>query len=110
MSFETINSVLVADIGSVHPRLLLIDVVEGQYRLIASGRARSTAEPPLGNVSLGIDHAARHLTELTGREILSSNAEQLFLIPETNGHGADEFLATSSAGRPMRVFLVGLTP
>jgi hypothetical protein len=85
-------------------------VVEGQDRLIAAARARTTAEPPLGNVSLGVDHAARQLTELTGRELLSSNAEQLFLMPEANGHGADEFLATGSAGRPMRVFLVGLTP
>ena len=31
MAFEHVSSVLVADIGSVHTRLLLIDLVEGQY-------------------------------------------------------------------------------
>ncbi len=57
---DDINSILVADIGSVHTRLVLIDMVEGQYRLIASSRARTTAEPPLNNVSLGLDHAAQN--------------------------------------------------
>ena len=45
-----------------------------------------------------------------GRGLLSLEADQMFIMPEAGGHGVDEFLATSSAGRPMRVFLVGLTP
>jgi hypothetical protein len=110
MAFENINSILIADIGSVHTRLVLIDQVEGQYRLIASSRSRTTAEPPLSNVSLGLERAAQEMTTLIGRELVDPRAEQLFLIPEANGHGIDEFVATSSAGRPMRVFLVGLTP
>ncbi|MBN1963982.1 MAG: glutamate mutase L [Anaerolineae bacterium] len=110
MAFEDINSVLVADIGNVHTRLLLIDLVEGQYRLISSSRARSTAEPPLSSVSLGLEHAARHMTELSGRQLINPEGKQLFIIPEVEGHGADEFLVTSSAGRPLRVALVGLTP
>ncbi len=109
-SFDHINSILVADIGNVHTRLVLIDIVEGQYKLVASARSRTTAEPPLGSASLGIEHAAQHLTSLIGRRLLGPSAEQMFQIPETNGHGVDEFLATSSAGRPMRVFLIGLTP
>ena len=50
---------MVADIGSAYTRLVLIDLVEGQYRLIASSRAHTTAEPPLNRVSLGLDHAAQ---------------------------------------------------
>ena len=110
MAMERVNSVLVADIGNVHTRLLLIDLVEGQYRLVASARARTTAEPPLGNVTLGLDYAAQSMTELIGRVLISQDGEHLFLTPESGGHGVDTFLATSSAGRPMRVFLVGLTP
>ncbi len=104
------NSILVADFGNVHTRLILIDLVEGQYRMIASSRARTTAEPPLGAVSIGLDHAAQRMTDLTGRRLIDEDGEQLLLIPETSGQGVDAFLATSSAGRPMRVFLVGLTP
>jgi hypothetical protein len=110
MPFEHVNSLLVADIGNVHTRLVLIDLVEGQYRLIASSRAHTTAEPPLSSVALGLEHAAGSMSDLIGRRLIDPTSEQLFIIPETGGHGVDDFLATSSAGRPMKVFLVGLTP
>lgn len=109
MSFEHVTSVLVADVGSVHTRLLLIDLVEGQYRLVAATRARTTADPPLGRATLGLEDAAQRMTDLIGRRLVAAEPDQLFVMPEQNGHGADEFLATASAGRPMRVLLVGLT-
>lgn len=109
MAFEHVSSVLVADIGSVHTRLLLIDLVEGQYRLVAATRARTTASPPLGRATLGLEDAAQRMTNLIGRKLVSNEPDELFVMPERNGHGADEFLATASAGRPMRVLLVGLT-
>ncbi|GAB4428381.1 MAG: glutamate mutase L [Anaerolineae bacterium] len=110
MAAEQVNSILVADLGSVHTRLALFDLVEGEYRLIASARARTTAEPPLGKVSLGVERAAQRMSELIGRQLLDESSEDLFLMPESEGHGVDAFLVTGSAGRPMRVFLVGLTP
>ena len=110
MAFEHVNSLLVADIGNVHTRLVLIDVVEGQYRLIATSRALTTAAPPLSHVGLGVERAADSMARQIGRGLLSLEADQMFIMPEAGGHGVDEFLATSSAGRPMRVFLVGLTP
>lgn len=110
MAFEHVNSVLVADIGSVHTRLLLIDLVEGQYRLVASTRARTTAAPPLGRATLGVEDAAQRMTAQIGRKLAASDPDHIFTIPEARGQGADEFLATSSAGRPMRVLLAGLTP
>ncbi|MBN2305364.1 MAG: glutamate mutase L [Anaerolineae bacterium] len=110
MAAEHVNSVLVGDMGSVHTRLVLIDLVEGQYRLIASSRARTTAAPPLGSASIGLEFAARHMSELIGRTLISEDSESLFYMPESSGHGVDAFLATSSAGRPMRAFLVGVTP
>lgn len=110
MAFEHVNSILLADIGSVHTRLALIDVVEGQYRFVAGARVRTTAEAPLGSVGIGLDRAAQQITEATGRKLIVPGSESLFLMPETNGHGVDQFLATASAGRPMRVLAVGLTP
>ena len=110
MSFVNVNSALIADVGSVNTRLVLIDLVEGQYRLVSSARARSTAEPPLNSVGTGLERAIAQMTALTGRALISPDPEQMLLIPETGGQGVDEFLATSSAGRPLRVFVVGLTP
>ncbi len=110
MAFEHVTSVLVADVGNVHTRLLLIDLVEGQYRLVAATRARSTAAPPLARATLGLEDAAQRMTNQIGRTLISNDPDDLFLMPEIDGHGVDEFLATASAGRPMRVLLVGLTP
>ncbi len=110
MAFEHMNSVLVADIGNAHTRLVLIDLVEGKYRLIASSRARTTAQPPLNSVGLGLEHAAQIMTSTIGRTLIDPDPERLFKMPEEDGHGVDGFVATSSAGRPMRVFLVGVTP
>ncbi len=110
MDVDRINSILIADIGNVHTRLVLIDLVEGQYRMIASSRAHTTAEPPLGKVSLGLEHAAQTMGDLIGRELINEGGDSFLLTPENGGQGVDTFMATSSAGRPMRVVLVGLTP
>lgn len=110
MSLQNVHSLLITDIGSVHTRLMLIDLVEGQFRLIGSSRAPTTAEPPLANAGLGLEHAVQSMTETIGRRLLDPDTQQLFSMPEMSGEGVDEFLATGSAGRPMRVCLVGLTP
>ncbi len=109
MAEQDTSAILVADLGSVHTRLLLLDLVEGQYRLVAATRARTTAEPPLSRVGLGLEHAAAQLAEFTGRTLLDPQGQQMFLPTSEDGQGVGAFLATSSAGRPMRVFLVGLT-
>ena len=88
MAFEHVNSVLLADIGSVHTRLALIDIVEGQYRFVAGARTRTTAEAPLGSVNIGLDRAAQAITAATGRRLIGPGAESLFLMPESDGHGS----------------------
>lgn len=109
MAEREISSVLIADLGSAHTRLVLIGLVEGHYRLIAAARARSTAEPPIGRAARGIAQAAAQLTAITGRTLLDPDGHKLLLTGEIDGQGVDVFLAMASAGRPMRVYLVGLT-
>ena len=110
MAANETKSILVADIGNAHTRLVLFNVVEGQYRLLSAARTRTTADPPLRAAALGLEHAAEAMSERIGRELLGRAAEQFFLTPESDGHGVDAFLATTSYGKPMKVFLVGLTP
>lgn len=110
MADQEMNAILIADLGNVHTRVVLIDLVEGQYRLVASSRARSTAEAPVSRVTLGLERATSHMEELTGRTLLKPNTPAIFAVGSRDGDGIDAFLATSSAGRPMRVFLAGLTP
>src|SRR5271165_6107043 len=103
----SVHSILAADFGSVYTRLTLIDQVAGQYRLVASSQTLTTAAPPLDNVSIGLTRAIDQLSAQTGRTFEARG--QLILGERADGSGVDQFVATASGGRPMRVVLIGLT-
>lgn len=102
-----LDSVLAIDCGSILTRAVLIDVVEGRYRLVAQGEALSTYRAPHGNVMLGAARAIAEIERVTGRTVLDKNAH--LIVPERgDGSGIDALVATASAGTPLRLFLVGL--
>ncbi len=103
------DTVLAIDVGSVSTRASLFDVVDGRYRLIATGRAPSTAGSPLFDVSEGVRMALDQVQAVTGRQLLDES--DLLIMPVTSkGAGADVFVATASAGPKVRTVLVGLMP
>ena len=103
------DTVLAIDVGSVSTRASLFDVVDGRYRLIATGRAPSTDGPPLFDVSEGVRMALDQVQAVTGRQLLDES--DLLIMPVTSqGAGADVFVATASAGPKVRTVLVGLMP
>jgi hypothetical protein len=105
---ELRESILVADIGSVTTRVLLLDVVNGQYRFVARGEAATTSEPPWSDVTTGLLHAIADIERITGRQMV---AEQGQLIVPSRGQaaGVDLFVATASAAPALKTVLVGLT-
>ncbi len=103
-----IESILAADCGSVHTRVVLLDVIDGQYRFVAKGEALSTVEPPHSDITLAVRHAIEQIEETTGRLFLDEQG-QLLMPEQSSGHGVDAFVATSSAGAPLRLVLVGLS-
>lgn len=105
---QTTQSILAADFGSVNTRVILIDVVDGQYRLLTQTRVRTTIDPPFGDVTVGLGWALLHLQETTGRVLVD---EQSLIVPEHHdGSGVDELVATSSAPRPLMAVVLGLMP
>ncbi len=104
----TLESIVAVDCGSVWTRALLIDVVEGRYRLIARGEALSTTRQPHANAMLGVARAITQIETYTGRQLLDNKA-QLITPERPDGNGVDAFVATASAAEPLRAFLVGLT-
>ena len=95
-------SVLALDIGTVHTRALLFDVVEETYHFIAAGIAPSTQKSPLNDVILGVLDAIRQLQKLSGRIIL--NQQNNLIVPSlAGGEGIDRFYITYSVGKPMRL-------
>src|SRR5256884_5681928 len=102
---ETATSLLVADCGSVFTKVSLFGLVEGQYRLMARGEAPTTAAPPHEDITRGIIQAINVIEFITGRQFVS---EGRILSPEQPiGDGVDVFIATISAGGPIRLVVLG---
>src|SRR5437899_8613261 len=100
-----VSSLLVADCGTVFTKVSLFGLVEGQYRLLARGEAPTTIAPPYEDITKGIIQAINVIEFITGRHFIS---EGRIISPEQPiGDGVDVFIATISAGGPLRVVVLG---
>ena len=105
----TENSILAVDFGNVHTRALLIDLVDGVYRLVAQAEEQTTGSFPISDVGVGFRRVVQQLSAVTGRRLLQENGT--IITPEQmDRSGVDAFIATASIGRPLRTVLVGLMP
>ena len=99
------NSILVADCGAVLTKASLLGIVEGQYRLMACGEAPTTVSAPYEDITQGISQAVSQIEFITGRRLV---VDGRILSPEKpNGDGVDLFVATVSAGGPIRLVVLG---
>ena len=57
------ESILAIDVGAAVTRAVLFDVVEGQYRFVASGQAPTTAEAPFKDIGMGVRRRDRALRD-----------------------------------------------
>ena len=103
------DTLLAVDVGTVNTRVSLFDVVDGRYRMVATGRAASTAGAPIFDVREGMHVALDEVSEITGRPFFDES--DALVMPTTNsGAGVDAFVSTASAGPHVRTVLVGLMP
>lgn len=105
----TASSILAADFGSVTTRALLIDVVAGEYQIVAHASGMTTTGYPFNDVSVGFARVVRDLEAMTGRTLLDGN-DTIITPEDAMRRGVDLFVTTASAGRPMRAVMVGLMP
>jgi hypothetical protein len=107
MAEETpsIESILVADCGSVVTKLLLIERVDDSYRFVAQAEAQTTGRPPWNDLSVGVMKALQELEEITGRTFY---ARGRITVPRRGLEGVDAFVVILSAVAPLRVVLAGL--
>ena len=101
------TSLLSIDVGEVNTRAVLFDVVEGRYRFLAIGTARTTAQAPYNHIGEGINRAITRLEDITGRELIGDD-DRLIVPSKLDGSGIDMFVGTLSAGPPLQVIAVGL--
>jgi hypothetical protein len=101
------GSLLNLDIGSVHTRAALFDIVEGRARFLTAGRAFSTAGAPLFDVSEGMRFAIDQVEQISGRLIIADDGQPV--IPSNRqGHGVDFMASTLSITPPLKTVVVGL--
>lgn len=103
-----LESVLVADIGSLNTKVGLIDRVRNAYRFVGAGVSVTTEEPPISDVLVGVQRAIEQIEAGTNRRLLIDDG-QLMLPEHENGDGVDAFIAITSAPPPLRVAIVGLS-
>src|SRR6188474_2411885 len=102
------ESILAIDVGATVTRAVLFDVVEGQYRFVASGSAPSTAEAPFKDIGIGVREAITNLQNVTGSTLLGPNDNNLIAPAQPDGSGVDAVVGTISAGPAVKTVVVGL--
>ena len=101
------ESILAIEVGTAVTRAVLFDVVEGQYRFVASGKAPSTAEAPFKDIGIGVREAITDLQNVTGSTLLGQD-NNLIAPSQADGTGVDSVVATISVGPVVRTVVVGL--
>lgn len=104
-SNATASSLLVADCGAVATKVSLFGLVEGQYRLMARGEAPTTIAPPQSDITAGVIQAIKVIEFITGRHFVEGG--RIISPEQSSGDGVDVFIATISAGGPMRLAVLG---
>ncbi len=104
--YASIESILALDCGSTVTQALLIDRIDGQYRVVARGEAPSTVEPPWNDVMASVRQAVTRLYEVTGWPLLNERGQ--IIRPERQGGGVDTVVAITSASEPLRLVLTGV--
>lgn len=103
------SSLLAVDFGSVRTRAVLIDAVDGVYRLVARADSRTTDGFPVNDLMIAFERVTRQLSQTTRRRFTADSG--LLIMPEQSDRsGVDHFVLTASIGRPLRAVLVGLIP
>ena len=101
-----IKIIVATDCGSTTTKAILIEYINGEYRLISRGEAPTTVEAPFEDVTMGVLNAVAELEELSGRRLLDENNR--FISPARGGEGTDVYISTSSAGGGLQMMVAGV--
>ncbi len=101
-----IRSILATDCGSTTTKAILIELRDGEYRLIVRGEAPTTVEAPFEDVTKGVLNAIEEVEELAGRKFL--DGDRILTPSRPDGTGADLYVSTSSAGGGLQMVVAGV--
>lgn len=103
---DDIKVIVATDCGSTTTKAILIEHVNGEYRLIVRGEAPTTVEAPFEDVTMGVLNAVAEVEELSDRKILDENGR--IITPSNGKEGTDVYISTSSAGGGLQMMVAGV--
>ena len=105
MDKKNIKVILATDCGSTTTKAILIEYIEGEYRLTYRGEAPTTVEAPFEDVTRGVLNAIIELEELSKKSILDG---EKIVSPALDNRGVDVYISTSSAGGGLQMMVSGV--
>ncbi len=105
MAKDEIRTILATDCGSTTTKAILIDLKEGEYRLVSRGEAPTTVEAPAEDVTRGVINAVGEIEDLTGRKFIKDDR---IWNPRDGENGCDAYVGTSSAGGGLQMMVAGV--
>ena len=105
MDKKDIKVILATDCGSTTTKAILIEHIEGEYRLTYRGEAPTTVEAPFEDVTRGVLNAIIELEELSQKNILDG---EKIISPSLDNKGVDVYISTSSAGGGLQMMVSGV--
>jgi uncharacterized protein (TIGR01319 family) len=105
ISTDQIRSILATDCGSTTTKAILIEKVDGEFRLRWRGEAPTTVEKPVEDVTRGVINAVTEVQELCGRKLLDGDR---IIKPRRGDEGVDIYISTSSAGGGLQMMVAGV--
>ena len=100
-----LKSILATDCGSTTTKAILIEFIDGEYRLRFRGEAPTTVEAPFEDVTRGVLNAVMEIEELSGRKLLDG---EKIITPHKYNAGVDIYVSTSSAGGGLQMMVAGV--
>ncbi len=100
-----LRSILATDCGSTTTKAILIEKIDGEYRLSVRGEAPTTVEAPFEDVTKGVLNAVMEVEELAGRKLLDGHN---IITPRNGEEGVDIYISTSSAGGGLQMMVAGV--
>ena len=100
-----LKSILATDCGSTTTKAILIEFIDGEYRLRFRGEAPTTVEAPFEDVTRGVLNAVMEIEVLSGRKLLDG---EKIITPHKDNAGVDIYVSTSSAGGGLQMMVAGV--
>ncbi len=119
IDLNSVTTILATDCGSTTTKAILIEKIDGEYRLSKRGEAPTTVEAPFEDVTMGVRNAVTEIMEIKNQEIADPSQHVNYLDKDgvvtssrkpdrKPNEGVDFYVSTSSAGGGLQMMVSGV--